>query len=206
MPHQNRVNPFGELVAHPSKGSLMGNRGCLHNENGTIGRRRWTTKSWVTCALNFKDWRQPILAPGGYTQLFFLDEPTALAAGHRPCATCRRDRFDTFVNAWRKGNMPWSERVRVGDIDPVVHRERTLLICDRPSVDPATLPVGAQFTDESKSRVWLKWASGYHEWSFEGYSPPSAITEQTVRLLTPWSTVKALESGYLPEVHPSLLV
>lgn len=103
MPLQNRVTPFGEIVASEARGTLMGNRGCLHDEHRNLGRRRWTTKSWVTCLLSFGGRRRELMRPGYYTELFFLDEATALAAGHRPCAECRREAFRRFVDGWATG-------------------------------------------------------------------------------------------------------
>ena len=97
MPLRNRVTPLGELVAHPGRGLVYGNRGCLHDEAGRI-RRRWATRRWIACRLEFKDWhRAPLMQPGKFTELFFLDEATAFAAGHRPCALCRRGDYERFL-------------------------------------------------------------------------------------------------------------
>ena len=97
MPLQNRVTPLGELVAHPARGLVYGNRGCLHDAEGRI-RRSFATRRWIACRLRFKDWqRQALLQPGRFTELFFLDEATALAAGHRPCALCRRADYNRFL-------------------------------------------------------------------------------------------------------------
>src|ERR671934_1748758 len=97
MPLQNRVTPLSELIADPARGLVYGNRGCLHDDEGRI-RRRYATRRWIACRLRFKGWhRQPLLQPGKFTELFFLDEATAFAAGHRPCALCRREDYDRFV-------------------------------------------------------------------------------------------------------------
>ena len=97
MPLQNRVTPLGELIADPARGLVYGNRGCLHDDDGRI-RRRFAVKRWIACRLEFKDWkRTKLLQPGRFTELFFLDEATAFAAGHRPCALCRREDYDRFV-------------------------------------------------------------------------------------------------------------
>ena len=103
MPLQNRITPEGDICVSNARGTLMGNRGCLHDDQKRIISRS-KRDAWVTCALSFKGIRRPLMAPGSYTELFFLDEATALAAGHRPCATCRRDRYDAFMAAWSKGN------------------------------------------------------------------------------------------------------
>ena len=102
VPLQNRVTPLGELIAHPARGLVYGNRGCLHDEHGRI-RRRYAVRRWIACRLEFKGWhRQPLLQPGRFTELFFLDEATAFAAGHRPCALCRREDYVRFGAIWRE--------------------------------------------------------------------------------------------------------
>jgi hypothetical protein len=117
MPLQNRATPFGVIVASEARGNLMGNRGCLHDDNRALSRRRWTTRAWVTCLLSFKGRRRQLMRPGHYTELFFLDEATALAAGHRPCAECRREAFRRFVDGWARGAGCAGERVRAADMD-----------------------------------------------------------------------------------------
>ena len=100
MPRQNRVTPFGDIIATPHRGTFMGNRGVLHDAGGRI-KRAWQLKRWIVCVLVFKGRKRQVMTPGHYTELFFLDEATTLAAGHRPCAECRRDRFLAFGRAWR---------------------------------------------------------------------------------------------------------
>ena len=101
MPLQNRVTPSGEIVADPSRGLLMGNRGCLHGPGRTLGVSRWRSKLWICCLLDYKGVRRDPMPPGRWTALFFLDEATALAAGHRPCGYCRRADYLAFAEAWR---------------------------------------------------------------------------------------------------------
>ena len=102
MPLQNRVTPLGELIADPARGLVYGNRGCLHDDEGTI-RRRHPTRRWIACRLEFRGWeRGPMLQPGKFTELFFLDDATALAAGHRPCALCRREDYNRLLELWRE--------------------------------------------------------------------------------------------------------
>jgi len=103
---QNRVTPFGDIVATPARGAWMGNRGVLHGSDRTLSRRRWTTRAWITCRLEFKDRHRRVMTPGRYTELFFLDEATALAAGHRPCGECRRHDFDRFRAVVRVSGLP----------------------------------------------------------------------------------------------------
>src|SRR5262245_34359643 len=125
MPRQNRVTPFGEIFATPERGTLMGNRGVLHDERGRI-RRAWKVKRWLLCLLEFKERGRAIMAPGRYTELFFLDEATGLAAGHRPCAECRHARFLAFREAWAAGNpsLLGSGRATATVLDNRLHAER----------------------------------------------------------------------------------
>src|SRR6266699_2834089 len=121
MPLQNRVTPLGELIADPARGLVYGNRGCLHDEGGRI-RRRYAGKRWIACRLEFRGWlRRPLLQPGRFTELFFLDEATALAAGHRPCALCRREDYLAFGDAW--GAVHTGMR-GADEIDAQLHAER----------------------------------------------------------------------------------
>jgi len=114
---QNRVTPFGEIVATPARGLSMGNRGILHDDRRRLGRRRWTHKAWICCVTEFRGRRRQVMAPGRYTELFFLDEAVALAAGHRPCFECRRAAANAFAACW--GGEP-----RAPDMDRVLHAER----------------------------------------------------------------------------------
>ena len=121
MPRQNRVTPLGDLIADPARGSVYGNRGCLHDEGGRI-RRRYNGKRWIACRLRFRGWhREPLMQPGRFTELFFLDEATAFAAGHRPCALCRRQDYDRFVEIWRRIHPA---QTGADAIDDQLHRER----------------------------------------------------------------------------------
>jgi len=107
MPLQNRVTPWGEIIAHQARGLFTGNRGVLVDRPHCLVRRRWTSKAWLVCALEFRNWWRPVMQPHTWTELFFLDEAVALAAGHRPCATCRRGRFNEFRDrAAATLNMP----------------------------------------------------------------------------------------------------
>src|SRR5437870_9465633 len=100
MPLQNRATPLGDLVADPARGLVYGNRGCLHDETGRI-RRNYNGRRWIACRLRFRGWRRArLMQPGRFTELFFLDEATAFASGHRPCALCRREDYRRFVAAW----------------------------------------------------------------------------------------------------------
>ena len=121
MPRQNRVTPLGELIADPARGLVYGNRGCLHDASGRI-RRRFNGKRWIACRLRFRGWhRSPLMQPGRFTELFFLDEATAFAAGHRPCALCRREDYDRFTDRWRDLHP---DDVGADAIDARLHQER----------------------------------------------------------------------------------
>jgi hypothetical protein len=119
------VTPFGEIVAVPERGTMMGNRGILHDDQQRL-RRRWAGRAWICCLLEFQGRRDPVMAPGHYTRLFFLDEPTALAAGHRPCAYCRRSAYNAFRHAWAAANPQHGlgPAPRATEIDRVLHEER----------------------------------------------------------------------------------
>ncbi len=121
MPRRNRVTPRSELIAHPARGLVYGNRGCLHDEQGRI-RRRWATRRWIACRLEFRGWhREPLMQPGKFTELFFLDEATAFAAGHRPCALCRREDYVRFGELWSELHPG---AVGADAIDAQLHAER----------------------------------------------------------------------------------
>src|SRR4051812_10262552 len=121
MPRQNRITPFGEIIVTPERGTFMGNRGVLHDDQGRI-RRLWQVKRWLVCLLEFRGRHRTVMTPGSYTELFFLDEATALAAGHRPCAECRHERFLAFCGAWKSGNrVSGSARPTANQIDDRLH-------------------------------------------------------------------------------------
>ena len=125
MPLQNRVTPFGGLIATPERGTLLGNRGLLHDPERRI-RREWLLVRWIYCVLEFKGRKRTVMSPGRYTELFFLDEATSLAAGHRACAECKRARYNEFREAWIAANPRTfaSERPSAVEIDSVLHEQR----------------------------------------------------------------------------------
>ncbi|HRQ42276.1 MAG TPA: hypothetical protein PLD25_30530 [Chloroflexota bacterium] len=203
MPRQNRVTPFGETVAAPARGTFMGNRGVLHNAVGEIVRP-YQGKRWIICQLSFKERRRVVMTPGRYTELFFLDEATALAAGHRPCVECRRAAYIAFRDAWMaaqptigKGSVP----IKVDEMDRVLHGERissseekvtyVALLSDLP--DGVFVVVG--------ERPCLLWQGALFPWSANGYGYPLAKDGGlTTSVLTPRSTVGAIQQGYVPQV------
>ena len=208
MPKQNRVTPFSTLIETSARGTLMGNRGCLHDEHQRI-RRRFQGRRWIICVLEFKGRRHPIMKPGHYTELFFLDEATALAAGHRPCAECQRDRFNRFRDTWAKANpgLTRAARPTAVALDTALHRERTGL-GGRPA-DPARagrdLPDGTLVAG-GEEHAYLVWKGGLLLWTPGGYVLPAAgedAPRDGFRVLTPPSVVRTLVAGYPVGIHPS---
>lgn len=202
MPLQNRVTPFGEIVAHPVRGMFMGNRGILHDSGRRLHpTRRWTHKAWICCLCDFKGRRRTPMTPGRYTELFFLDEATALAAGHRPCFECRRADAKRFAAAWAQGNGASPPPAKA--IDAVLHAERLDGKARRLHPLPAaseTLPDGTMVAAED--RAWLVSGGRLLRWSFEGYGAAAGIFPAP-KLLTPPSIVRTLAAGYRPALHPS---
>ena len=203
---QNRVDPWGQLHAVPSKGTLMGNRGILHDEENKIVRP-WAHKAWVTCLLQYNGIKRPKpFSPGNYSELFFIDEATAFAAGHRPCAYCQRARHLEFKDAWVRANV--ADELRASTlmpaIDRVLHAERCVpggrkVTFDAPLVE---LPLGAIF--EHEEAAYLVAAAGYLPWSFDGYGAAKGIGgAAVVKVLTPQSIIRAFEAGFTPIVHQS---
>ncbi|WP_372426095.1 hypothetical protein [Salinarimonas chemoclinalis] len=211
MPLQNRVTPFGTFVATAHRGTLMGNRGCLHDAERRIGTARWRSRAWIACLTAFAGRRRALMQPGRYTELFFLDEATAFAAGHRPCAECRRADWRRFAAAWRAGNgLPPDAPLRAGEVDRVLHEAR---------VDPRTraqlrtparlgdLPDGAMVVLNEKeaeagdgARLWR--GGRLAPWSHAGYGPPRpADPARTVLSLTPAPVLRAFAAGYAPDLH-----
>ena len=199
MPLQNRVNPEGVICHSSARGTLMGNRGCLHDESQNIVSSS-KRDAWVTCLLEFKGRKRPLMKPGQYTELFFLDEATALAAGHRPCAECRRERYRAFLGAWPEA------RAKAGDVDKTLKRERANDSRKVMSADQlSTLPDGALVKHLESGSFYLLHSGAAYLWSFAGYGArvPLQSLSGEFRLLTPASTIAALKNGYRPDIHPS---
>jgi hypothetical protein len=204
VPLRNRVTPTGEIVADPARGLLMGNRGCLHGPDRRLGAARWRSKLWICCVLAWKDVRRDPMPPGRWTALFFLDEATALAAGHRPCAYCRRADFVAFAEGWRAAHGP-EDRPRASQIDARLHVERVDPRSRRQLTRPAVvgeLPDGVMIRHGGTPGLLA--GGGLLPWSFAGYQAPIALPPTTpVELLTPPATVATIAAGYRPLVHPS---
>jgi hypothetical protein len=208
MSRQNRVTPFGDLVAIPERGTFMGNWGVLHDAEGRI-RRTWQLKRWIVCVLEFRGRKRTVMTPGRYTELFFLDEATALAAGHRPCAECRHARFLAFCNAWRTAHPGdgMSSRPTATVIDDRLHTER--IASDRSERSFVTaldeLPDGVFVTVPAwGERAYLVQGDYLLAWSPAGYGERRRRPNgEVVRVLTPKSTMETIRAGYVPAIHPS---
>ena len=183
----------------------MGNRGIIHDpDQKTLLTRRWQHQAWVCCRLEFKGYQHPIMGPGSYTELFFLDEATALAAGHRPCAYCRRADFNAFKTAWlSESSLANVGFVSVKQIDRQLHRERVSRQRRqvRFSARLESLPDGVMIQETEQPH--LVWGKQLFPWRATGYAAPVARSAKTVTVLTPYSTVAALRAGYRPAVHQS---
>ena len=203
MPLQNRVDPYGLLHAVAAHGEWMGNRGILHDETGRIVAS-WRLKRWITCVLSFRGRKRQVFAPRRYSELFFLDEATSFAAGHRPCAECRRARYEEFRAAWVAVNTANSQRVGADAIDNVLHAERAIRGGGKKTwrAHAAGLPPGTLI--EHDGRAHLIWNEKLWPWTFTGYEDPVAPgTAAQVTVLTPQSSVRVFETGFTPQVHAS---
>jgi hypothetical protein len=202
MPLQNRVDPFGELVADPARGLFFGNRGGrLHRDDRTLMARRWVTRAWICCLLEFKG-RQRTVWGRGYTELFFLDEVTALAAGHRPCFECRRKDAQAFAQHWATARKRRA-RMRAPEMDAVLHAERLAGRQKRRHRRPiATLPDGAVIVLDGAA--WAVRGGSLLRWSRSGYTARQRRPRcGTVDVLTPPATLAVLAAGYRARWHPS---
>lgn len=208
MTLQNRVDPFGEIVSHPARGTMMGNRGRLHDGARSLTRRRWTTRAWICCLLSFGGRQRQVMAPNRYTELFFLDEATALAAGHRPCYECRRADYHRFMAAWATGNGAEIETLRAGLVDDRLHAERLKPDKSKRTHEArlGTLPDGTMAVKlGNATKPFLIRGGTIHPWSPNGYGEGTLLNGDTpVTVLTPPSTIAALHAGFEPIVHPSI--
>jgi hypothetical protein len=202
MPLQNRVTPTGDIIATPHRGMFTGNRGIIHDPaTKTLLKKRWSSPAWITCVCEFRGWRRLVMGRRSWTELFFLDEATALAAGHRPCFFCRRDDANRFRAAWEKGNGVTDVRAR--EMDSVLHRER--LDRSRKRLHPLPMPLkqlpdGAMVQAGEESFLILQGRA--LQWSMGGYQKADGKIDDAM-LLTPPSTLRAIGAGYRPVLHPS---
>ncbi|WP_420964771.1 hypothetical protein [Bradyrhizobium sp. B120] len=201
MPLQNRVTPTGDIVASEHRGTFTGNRGIIHDPaTRTLLNKRWSSPAWLTCVCEFRGRRREVMSRQSWTELFFLDEATAFAAGHRPCFYCRRDDAKRFRAAWEDGNG--TSDLSAKAMDAVLHAER--LDRGKKRLHPlplplAALPDGAMVQANGES--YLVAGGKTLRWSFAGYERADVIAP--AMLLTPPSTVRAFQAGYRPVLHPS---
>jgi hypothetical protein len=205
MPLRNRVTPLSELIADPARGLVYGNRGCLHDADGHI-RRRYATRRWIACRLQFKGWlRRPLLQPGKFTELFFLDEATAFAAGHRPCALCRREDYDRLIEIWRdlhpgqRGADAIDEQLHAERFDPATRAQR------HHEAEIDDLPDGAFVLHQDGP--YLVRGEELLRWSPAGYDARIARPAKTkAAVITPPSLLAVLRTDWQPLVpllHPT---
>jgi hypothetical protein len=202
MPLQNRVDPFGELLVAPARGRFMGNRGGrFHTDAQTLTARRWASRQWICCVTDFRGRHRDVWGPF-YTELFFLDEPTALAAGHRPCFECRRSDAEVFVEHWRQAKN-LRRRPRAAEMDDVLHRERLngrVKRRHRRSIDE--LPDGA-FIVRAGAAFAVR-GDALLRWTMAGYEDRVARPRAVIAdVLTPPAILDVLHGGYRPHWHPS---
>lgn len=210
MPLQNRVTPTGTIIATPARGTMYGNRGgCFHNDDKTLKPRHWASKQWICCVLDFKDRRRAMMQPGRFTELFFLDEATALAAGHRPCFECRRADATRFAEFWlaAHGGEEKSGRASAAAMDDVLHRARL-----RPNGQSSLwagpverLPDGAFI--RLLGAPYLLCGPWLYPWTPAGYGAPipklSGPEASLIPILTPLPMIAVIERGYRPMLHPT---
>jgi hypothetical protein len=201
MPLQNRVDPFGEVFADPARGLWLGNRGVLHDDRRTI-RRPWQVRRWITCRLTFRGRHREVMSPRTWTELFFLDEATAFAAGHRPCGQCRYADYRRFRDLWHTVHP--GDPVGADWIDRRLHAERLAGRSGKrtEAARLAELPDGTFIAQDGGA--WLVQGSLLLRWSPAGYfdrrpRPPTGRVE----VLTPLSVVEIFRAGYRPHVHPT---
>ena len=213
MPLQNRVTPFGEIIVSPDRGMFTGNRGILHDDHQQL-IKNYTLKAWITCTLTYKNVKREVMKGRKWTELFFLDEATAFAAGHRPCAFCRNPAYKQFKKIWLKENHSFFnfEDDSVKTIDNILHQER--INSDRKkkmhSHKLIDLPDGTIFVRTGENMEPVLNAYLWHrkkawQWNSFGYSAPEhQIEDEIVNTLTPPSIIRCFRGGYHPVLHYSL--
>ncbi|WP_336066693.1 hypothetical protein [Nitratireductor rhodophyticola] len=212
MPLQNRVDPFGRIDTTPARGLFTGNRGVIHDpDTKTLLRRRWTTRAWIICVCDFRGRRREVMGRNsptgraGWTELFFLDEVTALAAGHRPCFLCRREAATRFLACARAAEN--DQALKAPNLDSALHGQRLAVTGRTQSIAAealSDLPDGSMIG--FGERAYALRGGALYEWRFEGYrsAPSLDKTPPVVQLLTPALTVAALREGYSPVWHASI--
>jgi hypothetical protein len=205
MPLQNRVDPYGTIFRTPERGTFMGNRGgAIHNEQREIVRP-FLSRRWITCVLEFRGRKRMVMTPNRYTELFFLDEAVSFAAGHRPCAECRRERFNAFREAWGHWDRSHQTPVRADYMDEILHRARVgegrRKITYQASIDALTEGCFV----EIDGAPYLVTGDAVALWTAAGYTEKRRRpVDMKVTVLTPEPAVRCIRAGYMPMVHESL--
>lgn len=199
MPLRNRVTPFGEVAALPGRGTMMGNRGILHDDDRRVVRS-WQVRRWIACVLEFRGRHRKVMTPHRYTELFFLDEASAFAAGHRPCRECRYADYSRFQALWKKIH---GGAANADAMDARLHADRLDGKTKRTyRAQIASLPDGAYVAIDGAA--WLLWDGGLHAWSDSGYVEHRPRPQRAhIDVLTPRSIVALIAAGYTPSVHSS---
>ncbi len=197
---RNRVTPYGEIVALPGRGTMLGNRGVIHNARKEIVRS-WQVKRWIACALEFRGRRREVMEPNRWTHLFFLDEAAAFSAGHRPCAECRNADYKRFRALWEAVH---DTTAGADAIDEALHASR-LQHRQKRTYRAAIheLPDGTYVALDGEP--WLMWGDSIYRWSDAGYTTQRPRpTHREVEVLTPEAAVAIFAAGYRPGVHPTV--
>jgi hypothetical protein len=199
---QNRVDPFGNIIMTKARGAWMGNRGILHNDEQEV-LRPYKLNVRITCKLDFKGRRREVMAPKRYTELFFLDEATSFAAGHRPCFECRRNDYNRFKTLWLKGNPQYNfdEKTTIKEIDDILHQERmddnNTKVTYEENID--AIPNGTFVLIDNKP--YLVFGKNIYLWTPFGYEKGMALPNvEKLTVLTPRSIVNTFRAGYLPQI------
>ena len=201
MPLQNRVLPTGEIVATSARGTMTGNRGILHGPNKVLSKRRWTHKAWICCELEWQGRKREVMNGRNWTELFFLDEAVAFAAGHRPCGYCRRAAFNRFKEAWASVHGDWPG---VKAVDQVLHQARlgpTKQEHAKFKAKANALPSGSYF--RLNEQAFLKLNGDYLPYDPAGYRTARPVPDKDVDVLTPAPLIEVLRAGYQVFVHPT---
>lgn len=203
MALQNRVQPDGTIVAIPARGTMTGNRGIIHGPDRVLASRRWSHKAWICCVLDWQDRKRQVMTGRNWTELFFLDEAAAMAAGHRPCGYCRRADYTRYVDAWKSAT---GVRPKAPEMDAVLHPARVRR--DKSQVTHnalfASLPLGAMIAHDGDIHLVLD--TTLRPYTPDGYG--GAIARPiagTATILTPAPMIATLANGYRPALHPSAL-
>ena len=203
MPLQNRVLPNGDIVAIAQRGLMTGNRGIIHGPNRQLSKRRWSHKAWICCEIEWQGRKRAVMTGRNWTELFFLDEAVAFAAGHRPCGYCRRDAYQSFRDAWGKAH---GRVAKAPEMDSVLHAARI----DRKSkgkktyfAEAKTLPLGSFVLSKGKPHV--VYDGNLRAYELEGYGAFSTMPDHMIEVLTPAPIIAVLKTGYRPVFHDSAL-